>query len=263
MLRRDALPRPELLAVFVRACGDEQHLAQWLSTREHLAVGPHLDQTPPPAAAEPDLATQANGWRRTAAIAAAAVVVGALAAVTWWSYTGPDSGPAAASSHPDVLPLASAGSWVRIRPAAAADLCLTEGREHTGRYDSAIAALRPCAEPGGPRVFLQPVGTDLATIKWEHPVSHVLGCLTVVDTEPIKDMLEPQENCVEGDKDQLFRIEHVGDQRYQLRTPDSGLCLGLRENGTVSGTEALRQPCATVTGQQFLVDPDTGGRPSN
>jgi hypothetical protein len=47
MLRRDALPRPELLAVFVRACGDGQHLAEWLSARERLALSPRLDEERP------------------------------------------------------------------------------------------------------------------------------------------------------------------------------------------------------------------------
>lgn len=90
-----------------------------------------------------------------------------VAAVAWWPRTGADGRPADAPRGLEVLPLKSAGSWARIRPAAAGDLCLTEGREHTGRYDSAIAVLRPCAEPGGPRVFLQPVRPDLATIKWD------------------------------------------------------------------------------------------------
>jgi len=247
--------------VFVRACGDGQYLAEWLSVRERLAVGPHLDQAQTAPATEPDahLAPHRPRRRRTWAITAVlTVVAAAMAAVVWWTKTDVDSGPTSASVdtpvYPEVLPLPSAGSWVRIRPAGAPELCLTEGREHTGRYGSAVAVLRPCTEPTGPRVFLQPVGTELATIKWENPVDHGMGCLTVMDTGPAKDMLEPQNNCIEGKSEQLFRIEHVGDRHYRLRTPDRDLCLGLRENLTVVDTEALRQPCATRPEQKFLID---------
>jgi hypothetical protein len=258
MLRRGALPRPELLAVFVRACGDGQYLAEWLSVRERLAVGPHLDQAQTTPVSEP--VPHGTTRRRPQVIAAAlAVVAAAVAAVVWWPKTGADSGPSSASGRtPEVLAVPSAGSWVRIRHAGAPELCLTEGREHTGRYDSAVAVLRPCAEPAGPRVFLQPNGTELATIKWENPVDHGMGCLTVVETGFIKDMLEPQDNCVEGKTEQLFRIEHVGDRHYRLRTPGSDLCLGLRENLIVVDTEALRQPCATQPDQKFLIDLTTG-----
>ncbi|SDZ06943.1 hypothetical protein SAMN05216215_10456 [Saccharopolyspora shandongensis] len=269
MLRRGALPRPELLAVFVRACGDGQYLAEWLSVRERLAVGPHLDQAPAAPATEPDADPIPHGTerRRTWVITAVlTAVAAAVAAVAWWPRTGIDRGVTSTSVdtpvHPEVLPLPSAGSWVRIRPAKAPDLCLTEGREHTGRYDSAVAVLRPCAEPAGPRVFLQPDGTELATIKWESPINHVMGCLTVVETGFINDMLEPQDNCIAGKSGQLFHIEHVGDRHYRLRTPGSDLCIGLRENLTVVDTEALRQPCAPQPDQEFLIDLTSGDQPN-
>ena len=248
--------------MFVRACGDGQRLAEWLSARERLAVGPHLDQAQdaPATAADADPVPRRPRRGRTRAITVVLVVVAAaVAAVAWW----PKTEEPVFTLHPEVLPLPSAGSWGRIRPAGAPDLCLTEGREHTGRYDSAVAVLRPCAESAGPRVFLQPDGADLATIKWEQPVDHIMGCLTVVETGPVKDMLEPRENCVEGETGQRFRIEHVGDRRYRLRTPDSDLCIGLRENLTAIDTEALRAPCATEADQEFLFDLSTGDRPSS
>ncbi|WP_406632576.1 RICIN domain-containing protein [Amycolatopsis sp. WGS_07] len=253
MLRRDALPRPEQLAVFVRACGDGRHLAEWLSTRERLAVGHYLAETPP-------APTESAAPRRRGRMITLAAVIAALAlvaAAAWWWRTGTDD--KAAPSRLEVLPLLTAGGWARIRPAGAPDLCLTEGREHTGRYGSAIAVLRPCTQPRLPRMVLQPVGAELATIKWEHPVYQVMGCLTVLHIQPVENMLEPQEKCDNSNPDQLFRIERVGDQRYRLRTPETDLCLGLRDNLTAVDTEAVRQPCAAEPDQEFLIDLNIDG----
>jgi hypothetical protein len=262
MLRRGTLPRPELLAAFVCACGDEQRLPQWLSTRERLASGPHLDHARTTVVAGRHSGAPGNARRRTPAVVATLVVLtGTLIAAAWFSWTRTGDESAATPPGSEVFPLSSAGGWVRIHPAGAPELCLTEGREHTGGYDSAIAVLRPCDDPGGPRVFLQPVRTELVTIKWEHPVDHGMGCLTVLDTGPVEDMLEPQVDCDEDDHDQLFRVEHLGEQRYRMRTPDSGLCLGLRENRPSVDTEALRQPCAAEGDQEFLVSLDTGESP--
>ncbi|MBP2182684.1 RICIN domain-containing protein [Amycolatopsis magusensis] len=265
MLNRGVLPRPELLAAFVQACGDGQHLAEWLSTRERLAVNPYLDpeEATPAAGTEADAGAEQSPRRRVWAVAglvvaAVAVVVVALVMTTWWPRTGPPDPDADAPPRREILALSSAGSWIRLQSAGAPELCLTEGRERTGRYDSAVAVLRSCGEPGGPRVFLQPVGTDRTTIKWEHPVTRIMGCLTVVDTEVIKGMLEPQENCVDGNEDQLFHIERAGEQSYRLRTPGSDLCVGLRDDLIAIDAEAIREPCAAEKDQEFLFDIEAG-----
>ncbi|MCS7479414.1 RICIN domain-containing protein [Umezawaea endophytica] len=248
MLRRDGLPRSELLAAFVRACGDGQHLAEWSSARERLV----LDEVREPPAEDP------APRRRTPVVlgAVAVVVVLLVVAVALWPRTEPAGDVPTDRTSPEVLFLPSAGSWVRIRAAGAEELCLTEGRDRAGRYQSAVAALRPCAEPGGPRVFMQSAGEDVVTVKWEHPVEHVMGCLTVMTSGPAKDMVEPREDCVEGDGDQVFRVERVADQRYRLRTPSGDRCLGLNGNHVEAGAEALRQPCAVEVDQEFLVDLD-------
>jgi hypothetical protein len=124
------------------------------------------------------------------------------------ALTGDPATPGQGSEKlPDLLAMSSAGSWGHLRPARTPDLCLTEGRERSGRYGSAVAVQLPCAEPGGPRTFLQPTGDDLTQIKWEHPVEKVMGCLTIRGGSPAKDMLEPEEDCRAQDDAQLFRIE--------------------------------------------------------
>ncbi|WP_433260531.1 helix-turn-helix domain-containing protein [Actinosynnema sp. CS-041913] len=80
MLRGTGLPRPELLAAFVRACDDERRLAQWLRVRERLAVDPHL--APRPADTAPDRDHDPAGdFPRWGARAIAASVGTVLAAI--------------------------------------------------------------------------------------------------------------------------------------------------------------------------------------
>lgn len=45
-LHRTGLPRPEVLAAFVRACGDGARLAAWLEARERIATGAATGTTP-------------------------------------------------------------------------------------------------------------------------------------------------------------------------------------------------------------------------
>jgi hypothetical protein len=53
VLRRTSLPRPDVLAAFVRACGDGQRADSWLEARERIAArpaasGPHPRPAPGP-----------------------------------------------------------------------------------------------------------------------------------------------------------------------------------------------------------------------
>ncbi|MBM0279662.1 helix-turn-helix domain-containing protein, partial [Micromonospora tarensis] len=50
ILRRSTLPRPEVLAAFVRACGAEDQVETWLRARHRLAVGGYQ-----PTSSAPDL----------------------------------------------------------------------------------------------------------------------------------------------------------------------------------------------------------------
>ncbi|GGR86846.1 hypothetical protein GCM10010252_26920 [Streptomyces aureoverticillatus] len=44
VMRRDALPRPELLAAFVRACAEDHEVDAWLTARDRIVAG----EKPPP-----------------------------------------------------------------------------------------------------------------------------------------------------------------------------------------------------------------------
>ncbi|KPI20605.1 hypothetical protein OV450_0071 [Actinobacteria bacterium OV450] len=279
LLRKRTLPRRETVAAFVRACGEEDRSAEWMEAWALLAsAGAHRDahqeahqEVHPDAAAgvaqkrSPStgsgprrrLAFAAAGLTLTAAVAAGVLLIGHLAS------SGSHATGTVTGRPPALLPVVSAGSWVRIRPARSPDLCLTAGKERSGRYRSEVAVQRPCAEPG-PRSFIQPRDDDLAYVKWEHPSSKAMGCLTILDSGPAKGLVEPQENCL-ADKDaQLFRVERFGStaaERYRLRRAHTALCLGIPDGETTAGVEAVQQPCGEQSGQSFLIDllPQTAG----
>lgn len=48
ILRRSTLPRPEVVAAFVRACGAEDQVETWLRARHRLAVGTYAPTSPAP-----------------------------------------------------------------------------------------------------------------------------------------------------------------------------------------------------------------------
>ncbi|MET8466316.1 helix-turn-helix domain-containing protein, partial [Micromonospora zamorensis] len=54
LLRRSTLPRPEVVAAFVRACGAEDQVETWLRARHRLAVGTYAPTSPPPVSPAPD-----------------------------------------------------------------------------------------------------------------------------------------------------------------------------------------------------------------
>lgn len=246
MLRKDSLPRPELLAAYVKACGVAQP-EPWLRARERLATGVVAEVSAPPPARPP--------WRRPSVVLTA-VVVAALVATAlvlqWGGATSPDAGGTTRPGS-DPLTLPPGGSQVRIHAAGAPDLCLTEGRDSTGAYPTEVAALRPCPSRG-PRVFLHPVDDEFATIKWEHPVDQAIGCLTAVLTAPATHLLEPREACSDDNLDQLFRVELVDGDRYRFRSAGGSACIGLRGGTASEGAEAIREPCAAEPDQEFTVD---------
>jgi hypothetical protein len=154
------------------------------------------------------------------------------------------------------LTMGAVGSWAQIRAASATDLCLTEGRDPTGRYPSAIAALRNCAEAVPPRTYLRPLGDGLVQIQWHDPVQGI-GCLVVRTEGAGKDLLEPWDDCDERRLSQVFRMEPVGppdSRRYRIHPMHSDMCVGIGHKEVVAGREAVHVPCSGTVDQEFQVD---------
>lgn len=277
LLRRPALPRVERVAAFVRACGDQDRLPEWIHAYERLACGvaaadPAPSQEsgrnafpPDPPVLEPGgehAATTRVRIRPLITVAALVLAVAAGAGVLLAASppgdptTQPLTAATTSARLPDLLPLTSAGSWAHIRRAQFPELCVTAGRERSRRYPSEVAVQRPCAEPGGPRTFLQPVGDDLTDIKWEHPVDKGMGCLTILDSGPAAGLVEPWEECRADMDAQLFRIERFGPEAdgYRLRRAHTAYCLGIRNGEAGSGAEVVQQPCGNESAQRFLIE---------
>ncbi|MEU4656023.1 XRE family transcriptional regulator [Streptomyces sp. NPDC023723] len=248
VLRRTGLPRPEVLAAFVRACGDGERVDTWLTARERLAAAcasaapaPSDDGgTDDPSHTEPAPTDRPRRTRRFTVAGAATLAVSLLALVAWTLLSGDSarSGPAAAP----------ADGWVTIRPARTADLCLTDGRDREGAYGSAVAVQLPCAQAPVPRTYLEPMGEELYRIQWHHPQMGK-GCLTVMGEDQLKGMLEPREDCAQGT---LFRLEPATGA-FRLRPATSSGCIGIVGDDTTAGAEAIEEPCTGAADQRFIV----------
>ncbi|MFK8845054.1 RICIN domain-containing protein [Streptomyces sp. Ac-502] len=207
--------------------------------------------------------------RRTPVLIAAAVVL-ALAATTAWMATAGNP-PADPAPKPEVRSQGAAvpAGWIRIRPAAAPALCVTDGRVQDGRYTSLVAVQRPCGGVAPQRTELDPVGTDTYRIAWVHP-EHGKSCLKALSGGAADGLLEPWESCAQASS---FRVEPEPDPcpgsepsgptrqanggksgRYIFRT-DGEQCLGVRGDGTAAGAEVTLQRCTGRENQTFLIDP--------
>lgn len=246
ILRRTSLPRPDLLAAFVRACGDGERVDAWLDARDRIATT-HTTAAPVPA---PDFETDAHPQAEAAAIvrprrtrtrtAAAATALPLLALAAWGLLPGDSDEPK--------TPASPADGWVTIHPVRTPDLCLTDGRDRDGAYDSAVAVQLPCAQAPVPRTYLEPTGAGLYRIQWHHPQLGK-GCLTVMGEDQLKGMLEPRRNCAQGT---LFRLEPTAGT-FRLRPATSSGCIGIVDNDTTAGAEAIEERCTGAADQRFLV----------
>jgi hypothetical protein len=248
VLRRTSLPRPEVLAAFVRACGDGERVDAWLATRDRLAAA-RTTAAPVPAR---DSETDAQPGTEAAAItrprrpkprtvAGATMLAVLMPALVAWGLLAGDSAESGTTASP-------ADGWVTIRPARTADLCLTDGRDRDGAYDSAVAVQLPCAQAAVPRTYLEPMGEGLYRIQWHHPQMGK-GCLTVMGEDQIKGMLEPRRDCAQGT---LFRLEPTAGA-FRLRPATSSGCIGIVDNDTTAGAEAIEERCSGAADQRFLV----------
>jgi hypothetical protein len=274
VLRRDALPRAEVVAALVRACGAGRDVPQWLAARERLAAGEPLaagdasaaegtEQEPGSPGRSPESAGTGRGrTAMTAAVASLGTV--ALLAVGATVLLGQDDGkPTGGTAHkgattsPAVAPGPPTG-FSRVRPARAPELCLTDGDVRVAGSDGSklVAVQRPCAEAVPPRTYLQRADDGLYQIQFHHP-QHGAGCLTVLGDGAFQGTLEPWEDCRAGGNSQWFRVERAdGTDRWRLRSArDDGLCVGVRGGAEEAGAAAMVERCAErdADDQVFLI----------
>lgn len=263
VLRRTSLPRPEVLAAFVRACGGGERVDAWLATRERLAAmgtstapDPASDSASDARPRDAGPQTELPPLARTRSLSRRTAVGGTVLAITLltlvaWGLLPDEHDPSTTASPPASPPASSrtpVDGWVTIRPAGTPDLCLTDGRDRAGAYDSAVAVQLPCAQATVPRTYLDPVGKGLYRIQWHHPEMGK-GCLTVMGEDQIKGMLEPRQNCAQGT---LFRLVPTAGT-FQLRPATGSRCIGIVDNDTTAGAEAIEERCTGTADQRFLI----------
>ncbi|MFD7685379.1 helix-turn-helix domain-containing protein [Streptomyces sp. NPDC059781] len=266
-LRRDALPRAEVVAALVRACGAGEDVPEWLAARERLAAGEEpaaagtdqepgppdgpTDQEPEPPDGSPEPSDPRRGrTAMTAMLASLGTVV--LLAVGAVVLLPQDDGTENTKST--ATPTSS--GYSRIRPARAPELCLTDGDVRVDGESKLLAVQRPCAEAVPPRVYLQRADDGRYQIQFRHP-EHGTGCLTVLGDGVFKGTLEPWEDCRAGGNSQWFRVERAdGGDRWRLRSAqDDALCVGVRGSAEEAGAAVAAERCAERGGddQVFLI----------
>ncbi|MGV9212588.1 RICIN domain-containing protein [Micromonospora sp. RB23] len=277
VLRRSTLPRPEVLAAFVRACGAGEQVDEWLRARNRLAAGAY-DVAGPPVDASSDTPTDRPAearprWSGRPALLALLVVGTLLVGIGawfWWpddnerrtsektaavgqSPTGSASAGGTTSGAGQRSP---ASGRIQIRPASYPSLCISEGHDRSARYKAEVAVQRPCVGATPPDTYLVPVADDMYFVKWKHPVNG-LGCLTVRRENPGQNLIEPWDQCNTDSWYQLFRFEPTGSapDAYRLRPAGSDLCVGIRDDAAQVPAEAAAEPCTGQPDQVFLVGP--------
>ncbi|WP_406066318.1 helix-turn-helix domain-containing protein [Micromonospora sp. NBC_00860] len=266
ILRRSTLPRPEVVAAFVRACGAEDQVETWLRARHRLAAGqfappsPAADPPPVDAVTTPERAGPARPrWFARPAPLALLVVAALLVALSvgFWIERRDDERARATDPTASAAARFPSGGLSQIRPVRSPHLCLTEGRDRTGQYTKEIAVQRPCAEATPPDTSLEPVADGMYFIHWVHPVLGK-GCLTIRDEDPGRDLLEPwnEEDCSADRPKQVFHFEPAGatPSAYRIRPDRSELCVGLRDDDSDVSDAALVEPCTGGPDQVWLVN---------
>ncbi|WP_234371109.1 XRE family transcriptional regulator [Streptomyces sp. XY431] len=266
-LGRATLPRAQFVEAFARACGlSDAEVHEWLEERRSIAAheprqnddaadGVNHGNSEASSAATPAKAGL-PWWRRAAGlVGAAAIGVAGTLVISDRFYDSP--GPATVPAVPVTgLRMLAVGSWAQIRPARTPELCLTEGRDRTGRYRTAVAVQRLCSRTDLPNVFLEPLAKDTVQIQWHHE-KYGIGCLTVLTTDPGRDLLEPRDDCADNDRAQQFRIELFGSlaaPHFRIRPVVTGECLSLHDQDTEEGAEVVQGRCSGAGDQDFLVD---------
>lgn len=264
-LGRATLPRERFVDSFTRACGlGEDDVRPWLEARRRIAMNEPAEPTEPTKPAKPALTPPR--WRRqavAATIGAGGVVLGVagtlgVTALTAGSTTHSETRNTLSEMPVTGLSMLSQGNYVHIHPAGSPELCITEGTDRTGAYDSAVAAQMSCTEVPLPHVYMEPVANNVVQLQWQHP-DHNIGCLTVLLNGPARNLLEPRDKCDDNDPTQRFRVERSGDH-FRFRPAITDSCLGLRTPTTETGAEVMQTRCTGKKDQEFeieLINPPT------
>ncbi|MFD4998627.1 RICIN domain-containing protein [Streptomyces buecherae] len=252
-------PRPELVAAFVRVCGDEERVSEWLEARDRAVSGGGSQADSADSEAEAGAPTQRTRrgmrQRRVPALLLGIAVVSLGAATVWGAgiVGEPGGGGGGAAPTPSGKRAVPPRGPVEIRPALADNLCLTDG--HAEGYDSLVAVQRPCQDVAPQETELVPAAGGTFRVRWYHP-DHGRGCLNVVTARAGAALLEPWEDCAKTSRFHLEPAASGGGGQYVLRVADGG-CVAIGGSAKSAGAPAVKQPCDGSAAQVFSLSPAT------
>ncbi|CAM4228399.1 helix-turn-helix transcriptional regulator [Kibdelosporangium persicum] len=264
-LGRSTMPREQMVTALVRACGvGETAVQEWLAARERIVMGePEAKESPTGPTPPPEPSPRRREPSRAILVVATVVATATLSIGGYILFSDLVGRPTREHAPPSGtglpirgLTMGMAGSWVAIRAATAPDLCVSEGRDSTGRYSHPVAALRPCEQAVPPRTYLRPIKAHLVQIQW-HEASEGIGCLTVRTDGAGRDLVEPWNDCDENRSSQVFRMALAGppdSRRYRIHPTHSDMCLGIGNKEVVADREAVHGPCTGLADQEFVID---------
>lgn len=276
MLSRSTVPREELVAAFVRACGCGPGATEtWLRVRKELTRRERQslevpeyglgDSEPGPGADEPPSAeSPRRPWPARAVLPSAVVALGVVAlAVTLATRDSDDSNeqgkkprPGATKTEKQVTflpPGPPRSGRLQIR-AVHSGLCLAEDGGQNGQLYQ-----QPCASGTTPRFSLKQVGSGWRIVTFHKKYGE--GCTGVMEkSTEIGAPVEDQE-CGKRGPAEAFRFEPVGTpvRGYRLRPLHTDLCAGVEKAVTRPGAEIRQLACTEdAKGQLFAFERQAG-----
>jgi hypothetical protein len=269
-LSRDTLPRADLLAAFVRACGgDEPTVERWSASRAALAAREERAEPEPPQSEPPPsepLSAEPRAKRRPVwPVAAAAAVVALVVAGLIVFGRGGDDPAAAPGSSPAPTPTAPAPAPVSATVRSSAPVptgalrvrlahtgfCLGEGPERFVRQAREVVGQQPC-DKAFPPITAEP-SEGAYRLVLRHPDKGD-GCVTVDDGGTTIEVLLAGDDCTDGRPDQLFTFEPVATGHRMRSVAGAKWCVGAFRGSAEPGVQLIQDPCDGGEHQVFLLD---------
>jgi hypothetical protein len=268
-LSRDTLPRADLLAAFVRACGgDEPAVERWSAARAALAAReeraesePRQSEPPPPS--EPVPAEPRAKRRPVVPVAAAAAVVAlVIGGLIVFGRDGDDLAAAPGSTPAATLPAPAPVSAtirssspvpagrLRVR-LAHTGFCLGEGPERFVRQARDVVGQQTC-DKAFPPITAEP-SEGAYRLVLHHPEKGE-GCVTVDDGGTTIEVLLAGGDCADGRPDQLFTFEPVATGHRMRSIAGAKWCIGAFRGSAEPGVQLIQDPCDGGGHQVFLLD---------
>jgi hypothetical protein len=249
-LSRDKLPRADLVAAFVRACGgDEPTVEAWLAARAALANGGE----------EPEQAERPRRSRRREMVLAVASAVALVAvAIVVYALTtdeAPNASPDIAGSSGTTSVAAEEPNVIVIQTAHNRELCLGEVTERGNPEQRIVLGQQECAT-AGPPISVEPVGKDGPYRLILHHPQYGPGCVTVDLGGADPGLLLAGADCQDDRADQQFTLEPVDSPAdgHRLRSVSGATwCIGVLNRSTEPGVQLMQEPCADNNPYQVFV----------